>query len=1021
MEGSPLSLNPEELLEHAAWAHSLARQLVGESAAEDLVQETWLAALRRPPRSDRPLRPWLGTVLGNFARQRSRGRGRRARREAEAAREEAGPSVEELTLKVESQKLLMEALLELEPSLREVLLLRFFEELSAAEIARRQGVPASTVKSRLSRALEELRVRLDGHFDGDRRHWCVLLLPLLREKSVGLSTAAGLSASLTGVLWMKTLAKISVLLLLGLIGGLGLVAAIPFAARLLDSVPREEVAFAPLTPPERAEPAVETPEVGESKREPVSLAVADEPERSGARRARIEARFVDEHRRAVAGVEVSAHRSSGPDPRSGPDGRVDLEVDPVGELTWGELDYRHPRFATDGVEFELQPGRDLDLGDIVLRSGGALRGQVVDGAGRPLAGARVSVPGEPEVSPMAGGMTRTTGTSLGAASVSTDERGFFRLEGLLAGEVRVRAEAENELYQGQSGWVEIRPGEESSGLVVVAPMVPAGERIEGVVLDPEGNPLKYCGVRATYRTFFGSGSIGETTDQDGSFRLILRADTPHVLVVDPPRGREWNPVILEQVEPGDLNVVIRFQESTSFELLVRDERGKPVEQYAAVVWDVDREHVLQRIDRAPCPGGRTALRVPLAPFQVYVDAPGYAGELAGVFQPEALEQPGETVAITLHSLPGITGRVTANGAPVSGASVYLQERASDRTTVNGFPVRYSSRYRERTETGEDGRFRLELREAGELVVRVEAPGLAARELGPFELDPERGLADLECELTAGGSIRGRVLSGPGIAPAGSIVAVSRGDCWAHTQRVGADGIFLFEHLTPGPWQVVRVDREIIDQEYDSESGFGSAFDETPSNCVVIEGRVTRFDLIETPVPVCRLTGRLELGEHELSGWRATLIELGPVTGPVHREAHESRLDSAGRFDFTIVGEGPIRLTLTDPRQSGVVVVVDIELLSGRNKWSAKLPAAALQVSNPNRVSAAYVYEGADGLFVVGPLLAESAEPIRLDPVPAGRARIALIDPSLPEDDPTAWPTLLELNLKAGEIKVLTLP
>lgn len=68
MEPSSAPFRPEELLEHAAWIRRLARRLVqGEARADDLVQETWLAALRAAPRGG-PLRPWLARVARNFAR-----------------------------------------------------------------------------------------------------------------------------------------------------------------------------------------------------------------------------------------------------------------------------------------------------------------------------------------------------------------------------------------------------------------------------------------------------------------------------------------------------------------------------------------------------------------------------------------------------------------------------------------------------------------------------------------------------------------------------------------------------------------------------------------------------------------------------------------------------------------------------------------------------------------------------------------------------------------------------------------
>ena len=39
----------DDLLAHAAWARRLARTLVGEGDSDDLVQETWMAALRERP------------------------------------------------------------------------------------------------------------------------------------------------------------------------------------------------------------------------------------------------------------------------------------------------------------------------------------------------------------------------------------------------------------------------------------------------------------------------------------------------------------------------------------------------------------------------------------------------------------------------------------------------------------------------------------------------------------------------------------------------------------------------------------------------------------------------------------------------------------------------------------------------------------------------------------------------------------------------------------------------------------
>ena len=84
-----MALNPESLLAHADFVRALARSLVlDEHRADDVVQETWLAALQRPPGFGGNLRSWLGTVVRNFAFMARRSDQRRMRRERAAAAQE---------------------------------------------------------------------------------------------------------------------------------------------------------------------------------------------------------------------------------------------------------------------------------------------------------------------------------------------------------------------------------------------------------------------------------------------------------------------------------------------------------------------------------------------------------------------------------------------------------------------------------------------------------------------------------------------------------------------------------------------------------------------------------------------------------------------------------------------------------------------------------------------------------------------------------------------------------------------
>jgi protein-disulfide isomerase len=99
----------------------------------------------------------------------ARAAGRRRQREAESLTSgatAAGP--DELLANVETQRRLSEALLALAEPYRTAVVLRYYEELSAAEIARRTGVPAGTVRWRVKEGVDRLRRQLDDRAGGRR-------------------------------------------------------------------------------------------------------------------------------------------------------------------------------------------------------------------------------------------------------------------------------------------------------------------------------------------------------------------------------------------------------------------------------------------------------------------------------------------------------------------------------------------------------------------------------------------------------------------------------------------------------------------------------------------------------------------------------------------------------------------------------------------------------------------------------------------------------------------------------------
>lgn len=154
----------EELLAHAGWLHGLACQLAGDgSLAEDAVQETWLTALRgRRPRAGSE-RPWLARVLRNSLLQGWRKDRSRTDREQAHGREQpsVAPGPDNVVARARGQESLVQAVLDLEEPFRSTVLRRYFDGISSVEMARELGVAPSTVRTRLQRALEILKGRLD--------------------------------------------------------------------------------------------------------------------------------------------------------------------------------------------------------------------------------------------------------------------------------------------------------------------------------------------------------------------------------------------------------------------------------------------------------------------------------------------------------------------------------------------------------------------------------------------------------------------------------------------------------------------------------------------------------------------------------------------------------------------------------------------------------------------------------------------------------------------------------------------
>lgn len=193
-----MNLSPEALLAQSSFLRRLAQSLLfDEHEVDEVVQQTWLAALKQHPQNAASLRPWLRTTLRNFIFQKYRGDTRREQREEASARAERLPSTSEIVEREESRRELVELVLKLEEPYRSVILLRYFEERSAREIAKQLNEPLETVRTRIKRGLDRLREQLDQKQNGNRRAWCLHLIPLALPRG-----KVALLGSTAGILWL---------------------------------------------------------------------------------------------------------------------------------------------------------------------------------------------------------------------------------------------------------------------------------------------------------------------------------------------------------------------------------------------------------------------------------------------------------------------------------------------------------------------------------------------------------------------------------------------------------------------------------------------------------------------------------------------------------------------------------------------------------------------------------------------------------------------------------------------------
>jgi RNA polymerase sigma-70 factor (ECF subfamily) len=167
--GQPASLDLQELIDsHGDRLLRSACLLCGnETEAQDLVQETYVQALKSAHRfrGDSAVYTWLHGILLNLCRRHLRKQKRLVFEEERVLKETIQPSLADEMDRDFCATGLARAVQKLSPEHREVIVLRYYEELKIEEIARQTGVSKGTVKSRLHYAVRCLEQLIPGEMN----------------------------------------------------------------------------------------------------------------------------------------------------------------------------------------------------------------------------------------------------------------------------------------------------------------------------------------------------------------------------------------------------------------------------------------------------------------------------------------------------------------------------------------------------------------------------------------------------------------------------------------------------------------------------------------------------------------------------------------------------------------------------------------------------------------------------------------------------------------------------------------
>ena len=397
-----------------------------------------------------------------------------------------------------------------------------------------------------------------------------------------------------------------------------------------------------------------------------------------------------------------------------------------------------------------------DTGDLRLEIGKIVQGRVIaEEGGYPIAQAQVYLT-DPNLTYQ---MLPTPGRERGIMA-ETDESGFFRYTNApRQGLVTIGAEAPGYAYAELTNQ-QVKPEDPTEFTLKLAQGLP----IAGIVVNPDGKPVRNVSVNATAVSAKLPQQASTTSDADGAFHLPMMRAGPYNLTATAPGYEE---AAQKHIMAGDEEVKFVLEQRGRVRLRVLGSRGAPLKSYTVSlkryfpnnpsgIGKVPEFRNL-RITPADYEGQYANIRnVPNGDFVFQIIEQKHAKTLTPPFKMVSGEEP-PVVDVTLTLGAAIIGSVIDDrGMPVAGATIVPAMNGGIAAATGFFeifrkfmPDKHTSK---QTRTDSRGEFRLAKLAFADYMLRVAHEDFCEGASMNIKLDTEGQVQDVGAVTLMRGSI-----------------------------------------------------------------------------------------------------------------------------------------------------------------------------------------------------------------------------------------------------------------------------